>query len=179
MKKQSFEDRVKEDLHQYLLSRQEIDEKLPEAPDIESKWDAIAQSYIPDGIREYGDYPTVSLGWMMYVGMGVAKLWDDDDWEIYSKIEDLYAYMRDKGGYDVMDEYIRAGILGLGMPDYDTTEQLVQECAGRTYAMLRRENIEPGTKEAYFSYVDCLHQLYLMGSAVQLHRMGYHMVKFG
>jgi hypothetical protein len=37
--------------------------------------------------------------------------------------------------------------------------------------------LEPGTKEAFTAYVACLHQLYLMGAAVQLKRMGYHMSK--
>jgi hypothetical protein len=63
---------------------------------------------------------------MMYIGMAVAKMWDTE-WEIYSKIEDLYAYMRDK--------------------------------------------------RAFNGYVACLRQLYLMGAAMQLKRMGYHMTK--
>jgi hypothetical protein len=113
-------------------------------------------------MREFQDFPSASLGWMMYIGMAVAKMWDTE-WEvmeqreqsdaridsaesrqnstegqIYSKIEDLYAYMRDKRGYDQMDEYISEEVNG---------------------------------------YVACLHQLYLMGAAVQLKRMGYHMTK--
>ncbi len=115
-----------------------------------------------EGMREFQDFPSASLGWMMYIGMAVAKMWDTE-WEvmeqreqsdaridsaesrqnstegqIYSKIEDLYAYMRDKRGYDQMDEYISEEVNG---------------------------------------YVACLHQLYLMGAAVQLKRMGYHMTK--
>ncbi len=37
--------------------------------------------------------------------------------------------------------------------------------------------LELGRKEAFNGYVDCLHQLYLMGAAMQLKRMGYHMTK--
>ena len=33
------------------------------------------------------------------------------EWAIYSKIENLYAYLRDKRGYDAMDEYIREDVL--------------------------------------------------------------------
>ena len=43
------------------------------------------------------DFPSASLGWMMYIGMAVAKFWDAE-WDIYSKIDDLYVYMRDKRG---------------------------------------------------------------------------------
>ena len=90
----------------------------PGYPDVEDKWEEIAKAYIPDGIREFNDFPSASLGWMMYIGMAVAKFWDAE-WEIYSKIEDLYAYMRDKRGYDAMDEYIREDVLllqGVVMP---------------------------------------------------------------
>lgn len=167
---------VREDLYNYLLSVNEVDERLPEAVDIEAKYCSVAESYLADGVREFANYPTVSLGWMMYIGMAVARFWDDD-WVIYDHLDDLYLYMRDKSGYDLLDEYIRGVVLGLKQPDFDTTEQLVQECAERTYAMLMRQRLEPGTEAAFRGYVACIHQLYLMGAYVQLHRMGYHMVK--
>ena len=171
-----FEEQLQKDLHQFLLSMKEVDERLPQCPDVEEKWEEIAQAYIPDGIREFNDFPSASLGWMMYIGMAVARFWDDD-WVIYDHLDDLYLYMRDKSGYDLLDEYIRGVVLGLKQPDFDTTEQLVQECAERTYAMLMRQRLEPGTEAAFRGYVACIHQLYLMGAYVQLHRMGYHMVK--
>ena len=106
--------------------------------------------------------------------MALAKMWDTE-WEIYSKIDDVYAYMRGKRGYDGLDEYIREEVLLLAGADYVGLEKLVGECAARVYNALRRQNIEPGTREAFNAYVACLHQLYLMGIAVQLKRMGYHM----
>ena len=173
---ENFEEQLRTDLHQFLQTLQEVDERLPECPDVEEKWEAIAKAYIPDGIREFTDYPSVSLGWMMYIGMAVAKMWDVE-WEIYSKIEDLYAYMRDKRGYDAMDEYIREEVLLLEGEAYSALEKLVGECASRIYNALRRQNIEPGTKDAFNGYVACLHQLYLFGAAIQLKRMGYRMTK--
>ena len=65
-------------LHQFLLSMKEVDERLPECPDVEDKWEPIAKAYIPDGIREFQDFPSASIGWMMYIGMAVAKLWDTE-----------------------------------------------------------------------------------------------------
>ena len=196
-----FEEKLHQDLHQFLLSMKEVDERLPECPDVEDKWEEIAKAYIPDGIREFQDYPSASLGWMMYIGMAVAKMWDTE-WEvmeqreqsdacinsaesrqnstegqIYSKIDDLYAYMRDKRGYDAMDEYIREEVLQLTGVDYTVLEKLVGECASRVYNALMHQRIEPGTKEAFDAYVSCLHQLYHFGAAMQLKRMGYHMTK--
>ena len=163
MMNEQFEEILRSDLHQFLLSIKEVDERLPECPDVEEKWEQLAQAYIPDGIREFQAFPSASLGWMMYIGMAVAKMWDTE-WEIYSKIDDLYVYMRDKRGYDSMDEYIREEVLLLQGVDYEVLEKLVGECASRVYNALVRQNIEPGTKDAFKGYVACLHQLYLMGA---------------
>jgi len=173
---EQFEEKLRQDLHQFLLSMKEVDERLPECPDVEGKWEEIAKAYLPDGIREFQEYPSASLGWMMYVGMAVAKYWDSE-WEIYSKLPDLYAYMRDKRGYDSMDEYIREEVLLLSGTDYTAIEKIVGECASRVYNALMHKRLEPGTKDAFNGYVACLHQLYLMGAAMQLKRMGYHMTK--
>ena len=173
---EQFEEKLHEDLHQFLLSMKEVDERLPECPDVEGKWEEIAKAYLPDGIREFQEYPSASLGWMMYVGMAVARYWDSE-LEIYSKLPDLYAYIRDKRGYDSMDEYIREEVLLLSGADYTAIEKTVGECASRVYNALMHQRLEPGTKEAFNGYVACLHQLYLMGAAMQLKRMGYHMTK--
>ena len=172
-----FEKQLHDDLHQFLLSIKEVDERLPECPDVEEKWEPIAKSYIPDGIKEFQNFPTASFGWMMYIGMAVAKMWDTD-WNTYSKMEDLYTYMRDKRGYDAMDEYIREEVLLLQGVDYNVLEKLTGECASRVYNAMMHQHIEPGTKEAFNAYVACLHQLYLMGVAIQLKRMGYHMTNY-
>jgi len=173
---EQFEETLRSDLHQFLLSGQMVDERLPECPDVEDKWEDIARAYIPDGIREFQNFPSASLGWMMYIGMAIAQMWDKE-WDIYSKVDDLYAYLRDKRGYDAMDEYVREEILLLKGESYSQMEKLVGECASRVYNALLRQNIEPGTKEAFNAYVSCLHQLYLMGAAIQLKQMGYHMAK--
>lgn len=176
MANSTFEYKVHETLQKQLLSRGEVDAFLPEAVDIESKWETIGQSYMPDGVREFAHYPQASLGWMMYVGMAVAKFWDDD-WSIYGNLDDLYLYLRGKSGYDLLDEYVRGPLLGLRQPEFDDTEHLVQDCTHTVYSLLQHENYEAGTESAFRGYVACLHQLYLFGAYVQLHRMGYHMEK--
>lgn len=170
----AFEEKIRQDLQGFLLLKNEIDVRFPQAIDIEEKWQSIGEAYIPDGAREFGKYPTASLAWMMYVGMAVAQYWDLD-WEVYGNLDNIYLYLREKEGYDTMDEYVRRDVLRLKGDDFTATETLVEECAARTYAALRREDIEPGTRDAFMAYVACLHQLYLMGMAVQLHRLGYKM----
>lgn len=174
----TFEENIQKDLHRYLMMVGQLDQMLPDAPDIEGKWESVAKAYLPDGLREFTGYPTVSLGWMMYVGMAVAQMWDKD-WAFYTskKVHNLYTYLRDKRGYDHMDEYIREEILNLTGSDYTTTEKLVAECASRTNSQMHHAGLEPGTKSAFQGYVSCLHQLYLMGAAIQLKRLGYKMTK--
>ena len=54
---EKFEEQIHSDLQQYLLSVNEVDERLPECPDVEGKWETIANAYIPDGVREFQNYP--------------------------------------------------------------------------------------------------------------------------
>lgn len=176
MEIRKFEESVAADLHRYLITKGELAERLPETTDIDDCWPGIGEAYLPDGVREFAKYPAASLGWMMYIGMAVGKFWDDD-WALYSRVDNLYRHLLGKSGYDLLDEYIRGPILGLRQPEYDSTEALVEECAQRTHAMLLRANFEPGTEAAFKGYVACLHQLYRLGAAVQLHRMGYRMEK--
>ena len=35
-----------------------VDERMPGCPDVEDKWEEIAKAYIPDGIREFQDFPS-------------------------------------------------------------------------------------------------------------------------
>lgn len=172
-----FEQALRTDLHQYLLSLDKVDERLPEAPDIEGLWPKIGESYLPDGMREFAGYPTVSLGWMMFLGMAIAKYWDTD-WELYSKVADLYHYLRDQRDYDHLDDHICEKVLLLTEEERQAMVNVVAECAARTYHQLCHGSLQPGTPEAFRGYVAALHQLYLMGMAMGLKRLGYHMTKW-
>lgn len=164
------------DLHRYLVQRDAVDERLPECPDVEGKWPTIAEAYLPDGAREFANYPVASLGWMMFIAMAVTKFWDED-WVKYDQIEDLYLYLRDKRGFDNLDEYILDEVLDLHGDDAEAMQNLVGDCAERAKRALFKRDIEPGTVEAFKGYVACLQCMYQLGMAVQLKAMGYHMTK--
>ena len=76
---ENFEEILRKDLHQFLLSMKEVDERLPECPDVEDKWEEIAKAYIPDGIREFQDFPSASYrhGCCQDVGHGMGDLFKD------------------------------------------------------------------------------------------------------
>lgn len=173
-----FEKRVRENLLTYLAARKEIDVPVPQCPDVEEAWRNVGEDYMPDGIREFNAYPTVSLGWIMFVGMAMAQLWDTD-WERTAANPHIYITLRDVYGFDQTDDYILDHVLGLDAGAHAATSHLVNECANRTLSQLHHEGLTPGSAEAFRAFIACLHQLYLAGMAVQLHRMGYHMTKMG
>lgn len=164
------------DLHRYLTARHLVDERMPEAPDLDDLWPRLAQSYLPDGAREFAAYPTAALGWMMYIGMAMAKYWDTD-WPLYSKVDDLYRHLLARTDYDHLDEYILDTVLTLPNEQRQQAIDVVAECASRTYNTLLHQHLEPGTPQAFHAFVAALHQLYRMGVAMQLRALGYHMTK--
>ncbi len=164
------------DLHRYLVSINKVDERFPDAPDIEEQWQKVGEAYLPDAMREFASYPTVALGWIMFVGMAVAKYWDDD-WELYSKVPNLYTYLRDRIDFDHLDDYVCQHVLLQDDAQHSATTRLVAECASRTYNNMLHLGLEPGTPETFRAFVAALHQMYIMGAAIELNALGYHMTK--
>ena len=172
----NVEEIIKNDLYQYLTSKDLVDQHLPEAPDLEQLWAKVGESYLPDALREFYKYPTVSLGWIMFVGMALAKYWDED-WELYGKVEDHYKYLRDRIDFDHMDDYICEKVLLLDETRHKELSAIVAECAARTFHLLIHQNLQPGTEEAFRGFIAALHQMYLMGIAMELKDLGYHMTQ--
>lgn len=169
-----FEERVKADLTAFLQKKGALDSHVPECPDVEDKWSVIARAYLPDGAREFSQYPVVSLGWMMLTGMEAAYFWDTD-WEKYAPRDDIYEYVRDLRGYDNMDEAVVEDLLGYKGEAAEKISGLVAECAARVLSLINHEHVEPGTQAALGCYIAALHQLYLAGMAMELNALGYHM----
>ena len=172
---ENFGDKLTVLLLQYLRQEGVVGERFPICQDVEDKWQNILTAYMPDGVREYNEYPMVSLGWIMFVGMAMAKYWDLD-WEKYADKDDIYETLRKQRGFDEMDEYILEEVLEFDEEKCKKITDIVAECACITNTFLRNQNIEPGTKAAVEAYLECLHQMYLMGMAVQLNDMGYKML---
>ena len=171
------EQRFHDDLYGYLRTLDLVDERMPEAPDLDDLWFKIGQSYMTDGIREYNTgYPSVALGWMMFIGMAVAMYWDVE-WEVYGKVPDLYLYLRDRIDFDHMDDYILDKVLCLDADSRKKMNDAVAESASRTYNMMSHMCLEPGTTAAMRAFTAALHQMYVMGVAVELKALGYHMTK--
>lgn len=149
-----------------------LEGELLQTPDISDKWHNIAPHYVADAVKEIAQYPTVALGWAMYIGMAVAKFWDED-WTHYNTIDNLYTLVRDQRGFDYIDEVVRGEILGLTNTDYQKAEELVRQCAETAYNAIRHEQIEPQSQLAFHVFARSIKVLYNIGAAVWLNQMGY------
>lgn len=177
---QEYLDRYEQNLTQHLLklatSMQLLDGQLLESPDITDKWDEVAPSYVADAVKEIVAYPTVALGWAMYLGMAIANYWDED-WNVYGNVPNLYEYVRDKRGFDYMDEVVRGDILMLKDAEYSEMEKIVQGCAQQVLDKIRFEQIEPQSPMAFHVYARSIKVLYLLGAAIELKALGYKFEK--
>lgn len=171
-----YETTLADHLIEMLTRSGDLGGKLLTTDDFYHKWDEMAPSYLADLLKEVNSYPTVSLGWAMYLGMAVARYWDDE-WDIYSKVPDLYEYLRNKRGYDNMDEYIREEVLGLKGEDFDKAEDLVRSCASQTLSRIRHEQVEAQSAMAYYIYVSSVKVLFHLGASVELKKLGYNLEK--
>jgi len=167
-----FEQNLMQQMLQLTRSMGVLDGQLLETPDINEKWEQIANSYIADAVKEIAAYPTVSLGWAKYLGMAIARFWDDS-WEVYSKVGNLYEYIRDRRGFDYMDEVVRSEVLQLQGDEFDQMEKIVQGCAKQVLNQIRHEQIEPQSPLAYYIYVRSVTVLFKIGAAIELKALGY------
>lgn len=172
-----YEARLMQDLMQMLQSNRQLpDGPLAQTPDITDLWHDLAPAYCADAVKEIAQYPLVSLGWAMYTGMAIAKYWDDD-WAVYSQVDNLYNHLRDKRGFDYLDEVVREDLYGCknGTKEFADIEELVRSCSQMAHDMIRHEQIEPSTPMAFHVYARSIKVLYLVGAAVGLKRLGYKM----
>ena len=88
-----------------------------------------------------------------------------------------YEYLKNSIDFDHMDDYICEKILLLDEESHQKMNQVVAECASRTLNQLAHMGIEPGTETAFRAFIAALHQMYLMGIAVELKALGYHMTQ--
>lgn len=168
----NYEKSLLSEVLKYLTSLGHLDGKLLETEDINEVWEKVAPSYVADSIKEIAKYPNVALGWAMYVGMAVARFWDED-WNCYSSKENLYEYLRDKRGYDYLDEVVRVDVLTLDGESYDEMEELVRKTSSMVLSHIRHEQIEPQSPMAFHVFARSIRVLYKIGAAVELKNLGY------
>ena len=162
-------------LWQFVQQEEHLSGPILETVDLDELWPALAQPYMESAVPDFEQYPLVSLGWMTFVGMAMAVLWDED-WARYQSMGSaLYTQLRDGRGWDELDEYVLEDVFGMevGSEDAQHYTDLVRRLAELALTQLRHEDAEPSSPLAFQLYARTLFVLYRMGVALGLARLGY------
>jgi len=161
-------------------------ERLLSSPDIEDIWnEKYLKDYVADAAANFPGYPEVAIAWAGFLGLGVAKRWDED-WTRHSS--DTYKKYYGPHGYDDMDEHILKDILGLEIPGSASGNTIAEgiagklsdtlsSCASAALGLLRHCGVEPDTADEFYALVRTYTVLYRLGAAIELTRLGYRNVK--
>ena len=167
-----FEKNLREALLNLCTKGKWLDGKLLFTDDLAEKWKAIAPEYLHDAVRQVADYPMVSVAWAGYVGMAVAKWWDED-WAVLGASP--YSSLYGERGFEDMDEHIMKDILGLDLEGDEAAqlEDLMRQCATTSIGFIRHENIEPQSVRAFHVYARAVKVMFEIGASLELRRLGY------
>lgn len=171
-----FEEKARKALLKLCTDYHTLNGKLLESQDITDYWHSIEANYMADAVPQIAEYPTVSVAWATYLGMAVAKLWDEDWIEnCNTKYEQFYGDQ----GFDNMDDHILQDILNLPLDSDEAkaTVSMVQSLAYEAISLIRHEHIEPQSKMAFYAFSRMCNAMFSIGAAIQLQKLGYKFEK--
>lgn len=171
-----FENKLEQELLRLCTSYGMLDGVLLATDDIDAQWHELAPGYVADAVGQVQDYPTVSVAWAAYLGMGVACGWDAD-WNVYSKAP--YTSYYGEQGFDDMDEHIVQKLLGLSLDSKEAQEleEMIRRCGQAAVSLIRYEQIEPQSPMAFHVFARTCKVLFRIGVAIELKRLGYKFEK--
>ena len=122
-----FETKLTNELLRLSTQYKALEGVLLSTEDIDEYWRRIAPEYMADAVPQVAKYPTVSVAWAAYLGLGVAFGWDID-WETFSAA--TYQTYYGKQGFDDMDEHIVRDLLCLPLdsPEAGELEKIIRLC---------------------------------------------------
>lgn len=169
---QSFEEKLYTELLKLCTQYIAPGEALPQAGDVEERWNVLLPEYMADAVPQIASYPTVSLAWAGYLGMAVAHDWDTA-WEQLKErpYKDFYGVQ----GFDDMDENIVENYLGIALDSQEAQaiEGTMRRLAQQALTLIRRENIEPQSPTAFYAYTKAVNCIFRIGAGLELLRLGY------
>lgn len=171
-----YEEKVRTNLLKIATAKGAMDGKLLETEDLKDFWTRMEANYMADAVPEIVKYPTVSVAWAMYLGMAAAQLWDAD-FDAFKRAE--YESFYGDQGFDNMDDHIVRDVLAMPLDSAEGKAliALVQSLAQVAVDMIRREQIQPQSKMAFYAFSRTCNATFAIGAALQLKRMGYKFEK--
>lgn len=168
----TYESNLMQEMLKMCNSLGMLDRELLNSEDIDQKWKEWAPEYIATALPEVNSYPEFAIACAGYVGMAVAKWWDDDWGRHHSaKFDTMYGPRK----FDDMDEHIVQNILGLSLDSVDAKQimNIMLCCAQKAVGFIQHEQIEHQTVKAFHIFARTVRVMYKIGAALQLKRLGY------
>jgi hypothetical protein len=171
-----FEKNVTTELLKIARSAGLCGNTLLSSDDIDRRWKELAPEYMADAVPEVQRYPTVSVAWAAYLGIGVACGWDKD-W--VGTQNAAYQSFYGSAGFDDMDEHITRDLLGVALDskEAEKLESTIRSCAETAIAFIRGQHVAPQTPEAFHVFAHACRAMYRIGASMALHRLGYRIEK--
>ena len=168
----AFEASLRRELIKLCTEFEMMNGQLLRSDDIDAKWDEFARDYMIDAVHEFNEYPEASLAWAAYLGMGVARHWDED-WRRH--VSDTYASYYGPRGFDDMDEHVLLSVLGYALDSEQAkaVNAMFSRCAQLVLTLIRREGFESQSVEAYYVLIRSTKVMFQIGQSIELFRLGY------
>jgi hypothetical protein len=149
---------------------------LLSSDDIDRRWKELAPEYMADAVPQVRQYPTVSIAWAAYLGIGVACGWDKD-WVGTQSAS--YQSFYGSAGFDDMDEHITRDLLGVSLDSKaaEKLESTIRSCAETAITHIRRQYVSPQSPEAFHLFAHACRAMYRVGASMALHSLGYRLEK--
>ena len=153
-----------------------LDGTLLASDDIDGKWKEFAPEYIAEALPEVNTYPEFSIAVAGYLGMAVAKFWDEDWGRHHS---DKYTSFHGSRGFDNMDDHIVEDILGYKLDSIEAKQltDIMMVCAQTAVTYIQHEQIEHQTTKAFHIFARTVEVEFKIGAALMLKKLGYRFQK--
>lgn len=153
-----------------------LDGTLLESDDINAKWKEIAPEYMAEAVPELNAFPEAAIGWAGYIGMAIAKWWDEDWGKNHGK---KYEALHGKRGFDDMDDHIVQDILGYqaGSTEAGVVTKMLLSCTQLAIDKIRHEKTESQSVLAFHVFARAVRAMFKIGEAMELKQLGYRFQK--
>ena len=168
----AFEATLRRELIKLCTEFEMMNGQLLRSDDIDAKWDGFARDYMVDAVHEFNGYPEVAIAWAGFLGMGVARHWDED-WRRHAS--DTYVSYYGRRGFDDMDDHIIRDVLGYALDSKEASDisTMLSRCAQLVLTLIRREGFESQSVEAYYVLIRIVKVMFQIGLSLELYRLGY------
>ena len=168
-----YEEQLMEQLVKVCSERNALDGREIEVEEAVAEWNAMAPEYMADAVSQINSYPAYTLALAGYIGMAVARGWDEN-WE--QSCPFIYRALCGPQGFDYGDEHILQAVLGYSLESNEalSREATLRACAHTAMAQIRHEEVEGQTSKALYILARSARAMFRAGLSIELHARGYH-----